>query len=112
MVRILVDEDQLLEYFMDRVERWTDADNIEYRLFEEMYENYIDQGVFDDQEIDIMSIVDNDYINYCTILRKGDEYWDEIDAIYQEQGLGDCSMESSTYDFIEAEYNGNYLVRS
>mgnify|MGYP003303909358 FL=1 len=80
-----------------------------------MYENYIDNGCFDGGTFNVMAIVDNDYINWCTVINEDDEAYEDIKKLYDEQGLGDISCEDELnhgYSFIEAEYNGNFLVRS
>lgn len=111
MLNVKIDENTALNLLMDRVEFWTDDEDVK-KLYEQMYELHIESGYFDDIEFDVMLIVDNDYINYCRVIREGDADYAEIDKIYKNQGLGDCSCETekSGYSFIEAEYNGMYLV--
>lgn len=112
MLTVKIDEDKALDLLMDRVAYWTDDKDVQ-KLYEQMYENYIFSGCFDGIDFDIMSIVDNDCINYCSVICKGDAEYTEIDEIYKKQGLGDCSCEAekSGCSFIEAEYKGMYLVR-
>lgn len=76
MITIKIDEDTLLDMLMDRVEYWTsDKDTI--NLYRDYYEELIDGGCFDNCELDIMSIVDNDYINnLITISKKDFEEYD------------------------------------
>lgn len=109
-----IDNDTALKMLLDRLEFWTD-DHTTYCLYEAMYENYIDGGCFDGGEFDVMSIVDNDYVNWCTVVSEGDEAYEDIKKLYDEQGLGDISCEddlNNGYSYIEAEYYGNFLVRS
>jgi len=110
MITVKMDEETLLEMLMARVEYWTDDSDVQ-ALYEQMYELYIDGGCFDGAELDIMQIVDNDYINWCSVISEGEEQYDEIKAIYDEQGLGDCSCEISGISFIEAAGNDCFLVR-
>ena len=59
-----------------------------------------------------MKIVDNDYINYCDVISPDDDDYAELKALYDENGCGDISCEfSGGYNFIEAEYDGYFLVR-
>ena len=110
MINILVDEDQLLEYFVDRVKFWTDnSDTIE--LYRKMYENNINSTCYEDSIVDIQQIVDNDYINYCSILSAGEDRFDEVEKYYKENGCGDCSCDIDGISYIEAEHNGSYLIR-
>lgn len=110
---VRIDEDTALDMLMNRVEHWTN-DMTTYHLYESMYESYIDSGVFDGGEFDVMAIVDNDYINYCDVVSEGDEAYKDVKKLYDEQGLGDISCEyelNHGYNFIEAEYDGSFLVR-
>lgn len=112
MLTVKIDEEKALDLLMDRVAYLTDDENVQ-KLYEQMYENYIFGGCFDGIDFDINLIVDNDYINYCKVICKGDAEYTEIDEIYKSQGLGDCSCETekSGCSYIEAEYNSMYLVR-
>lgn len=108
-----IDNDTALEMLLDRLERWTD-DHTTYRLYEAMYENYIDGGCFDGGDFDVMVIVDNDYVNYCDVVSEGDEAYEDIKKLYEQEGLTDISCEDELnhgYSFIEAEYDGSFLCR-
>ena len=110
---VKIDNNTALEMLLDRLKHWTD-DHTTYRLYEEMYQIYIDCGCFDGVEFDVMAIVDNDYINYCTVVADGDCAYSGIKELYDRDGLGDVSCEDDLnggYSFIEAEYNGAFLVR-
>lgn len=109
-----IDNDTALNMLMDRVSHWTE-DITTHRLYEAMYESYVDGGVFDGGDFDVMTIVDNDYVNWCTVIAEGDEAYEDIKKLYEEQGLGDISCEydlNHGYSFIEAEYDDCFLVRS
>ena len=101
MITVRIENEDALEMLMDRVRYWTD-DRATQDLYEQMYSSYIDGGCFDGGEFDVMAIVDNDYINWCTIVDEGDEDFEEIKAVYEEQGIGDCSCEGVGYGYIEA----------
>lgn len=106
MITVQIDEDDLLDMLMDRVADWTN--DVEIRdLYEEMYRNYVDGGVFEGAELNIMSIVDNDYVNYCSVL-EADEVseadWKKLVELYEE-GTRDISCEEFEdihYSFVEA----------
>ena len=111
---VRIDNDTALEMLMERVEFWTD-DNTVYRLFEQMYESYIEGGVFENGRFDIMEIVDNDYVNWCTVIEEGDEGYEDIKKLYDEEECCrdiSCEYGNHGYSFIEAEYEGSFLVRS
>ena len=111
---VSIDNDIALDMLMNRVSHWTDDKDV-LRLYEEMYENYIDGCVFDGGDFDVMAIVDNDYVNWCTVISEGDEAYEDIKKLYDKEGLGDISCEDELnhgYSYIEAEYNDCFLVRS
>lgn len=114
MITVKVYEHDFLEMLEERVAQWTD-DYVTRNLFSIMYENYIDGGCFDGCELDIRAIVDNDYINWCSVICDGDDEYEGIKALYDENGCGDISCEheqNGGYSFIEAEFNGCFLMRS
>ena len=71
MITIKIDEDTLLEMLLDRVEYWTSDEDV-VDLYSEYYRDLIYSGCFEDTELDINYIVDNDYINYLTTINKED----------------------------------------
>lgn len=71
MITVKIDENILLEILLDRVEYWTsDEDTI--NLYRDYYEELINNGCFEDCELDIMGIVDNDYVNNLEIINRED----------------------------------------
>lgn len=67
MINVVIDENVLLKMLMERVEYWTE-DEITYNLFEIYYRDLINSGCFEGLTIDIMDIVDNDYVNNTAVL--------------------------------------------
>ena len=100
MIKVMIDEDTLLKMLMDRLRVWNPSD-IELELYENMFESEIESGIFENVELDIYSLVDNDYINYCTIISEGDKDYDKIKEIYDKEGCCDISCETS-YGYLEA----------
>lgn len=94
MITVKIDEPVLLDMIMTRVEHWID-NPIEESLFRDYYEGLVDCGCFEGCELDIRSIVDNDYIDNLTTISKEDfEQWDiesEVDdsivAFNEEEDL-------------------------
>lgn len=120
-ITIKIDEEDALEMLMDRLAVWNtdDNDGIVYDLYHDMYESYIDNGCFDGTDFDVMSIVDNDWVNWCSVIEPGDGAYEGICELYEDQGLGDISCEhekNGGYSFIEAETERHgvkyFLVRS
>lgn len=71
MVTVRIEEDDLLDMLMERVGFWTD-DSITLELFEQYYENMVYEGCFEGAELNIMSIVDNDYVNWLDVVYEED----------------------------------------
>ena len=94
MVTVTINEDTLLKMLLDRLEYWTSDEDV-IALYRNYYEGLIDSGCFEDCRLDVMSIVDNDYINYLTVISKEDfeDYGvegfedDKIEAFNKEQNL-------------------------
>ena len=63
MALVNIDNDELVRMLVDRVEFWTDDLEV-IALFEDYYENMVWSGRFEGAELDIMGIVDNDYVNW------------------------------------------------
>lgn len=97
-----IDEDDIVEILVNRLKsRWTD-DPVTIDLYEQMYQNYVDANVDIFQGHSVMEIVDNDYVNYCDVVSQGDENYDKLLELYDENGLGDVSTEDVGYSYIEA----------
>jgi hypothetical protein len=94
MITVKIDEGLLVEILLNRVEFWTDDNRIQ-DLFKDYYEKLVNSGCFEGCELDIISIVDNDYINNLTTISKEDfELWnikseedDSIEAFNEEEDL-------------------------
>lgn len=95
-----INDDKALDMLMDRLKFWAD-DATTLELFEKMYEDYIDEGVFENGEFDVMKIVDNDYVNWCDVIYKGDENFDRLIELYDD-GEHDVSCENVGCSFIES----------
>lgn len=93
MINVQISEDTLLYMLVERVTFWSDDSDV-VELFEEYYSNLIDCGGFDGAELDVMSIVDNDYVNWT--------------SVYDEEDLE--SEDWIDEDRILARYNGLVLV--
>lgn len=89
-INVKISIDNAITMFRERLEFWK-LEEDELDLFLDMYESYLDAGVFSGMEFDIKDIVDNDYINYTTIVREDDEDFDEVLELYKEGELTDIS---------------------
>ena len=96
-----IDEDDFLEMLMNRVRFWTD-DETTLELYEKMYQDSVYDGVFEGTKASIMEIVDNDYVNYCSVITKeDDENFDKILEAYKN-GDRDISCDNLGYSYVEA----------
>lgn len=110
---VRMSNEDVIDMLVERVSYWTQEDET-HELYRRMYTNYVEGGCFEGAELDVMVIVDNDYVNYCDVVSEGDDGYEDIKALYEEQGLGDISCEKELnhgYNFIEAEYNDSFLLR-
>lgn len=98
-VTVKIYKDYLLDMLLARCDFWgTSREN--KVLFEKMYSNYIENDVFSEVELDIMAIVDNDVVNYTTVLEEGNQDFEEVLGLAR-QGEYDISCQTC-YSYIEA----------
>ena len=110
-VNLSIHEDDLKELLCDRVDFWIGGslNQEEANLFYQMYEDYVDGGVFEGfKDFNAAFIVDNDVVNYCKIIKKGDDFFDEVARAYEE---GE-SLEVGDYYIEQVNDDGTmFLVR-
>lgn len=104
-----ITNEEALNLLMDRLGTWTNDKDVQ-NLFEKMYENYMEAGVFDENTSTVMEIVDNDYINYCKVVYAEDLSKKDLKKLVKlyKNGERDISCESFDgigYSFIEAVDN-------
>ena len=99
-ITVTLSEDDALNTLMERLNYWTD-DELTHDLFEQMYANHIENGIFDGIEFDVQQIVDNDYINWCTIIYDDHEDFEKLLELYHD-GEYDISGEDVCGSYIEA----------
>lgn len=94
MITVTINENIFLGLLLDRVKFWTSDEDV-IDLYKNYYKELVFSGCFEGSELNIMSIVDNDYINNLTIISKEDfEEWniesevdDSIVAFNEEKDL-------------------------
>lgn len=98
MITVKIDESDLLDLLMERVEYL--IDDVETQgLFREYYSTMVE--CMDGMELDINKIVDNDYYNNFNVYESIEDIMHEFNENKEE-----------VHDRIIAEYKGLYLVRS
>lgn len=98
MVNVQIDENRLLEMFLDRVSFWTHNSDIK-NLYEVYYADLIGDGYFEGKELDIYRTVDNDYMHNFRV-------YDSIDDIMRDFN----ASEEEARERIVSECDGSYLV--
>jgi hypothetical protein len=83
MITVRMDEQDAIDLLVERVKYWTDDDEI-IDLFEEYYTNMVEGGCFDGADFDVMSIVDNDYVNNTSIVTR-EEFEKDRDEYIQDE---------------------------
>ena len=106
MITVKIEEDVALDMLMDRLSFWTD-DTTTTELFEQMYQEYLDERMFDGDNFDVMDIVDNDYVNWCAVVEEGDDLYDECKKVW-ENNERDLETVNAT---VEAGIGTAYLIR-
>lgn len=93
LVTVQMEDYELLEMLLDRLAYWGRED--ERDLYEQMYQNYFDSGYFESGEFNVLSIVDNDVVNYCDVITKKDypQDFEKLLKLYQD-GEYDISCEN------------------
>lgn len=71
MITVKIDEDALLKILLDRVNHWTNDEDI-IGLYRDYYKNLIYSGFFEGCELNIIVTVDNDYMNNLITISKED----------------------------------------
>ena len=98
MITVKIDERDLLEWLMNRVE-WHTDDAIEQNLYNVYYSELINNGCFEGAELNVKKIVDNDIIDF-TICHGIEDIMKEFNE-----------DKDKAKEHIVAEYDGYYLVR-
>lgn len=96
MITIEIENEDYLEMLMDRVRFWT-SDDTTLALFEEHYKRVVDE--LDGQTVTntVQEIVDNDYVNYYSVMDK-----EELKSNYPDDWE----------ERIDTEIDGMYLVNN
>ena len=104
LVKVQMEKWELLEMLLDRLSYWGRDD--ERDLYEQMYQSYLDGGMFESGEFNVMAIVDNDVVNYCDVITKEDcpQDFEKLLELYHngERDVSCEEFENIDPSFIEA----------
>ena len=108
MITVTINEDDLLDMLVERVKHWTD-DRETINLYEQYYENMVYSGCFEGAELDIIGVVDNDYVNNMSIVtfeeyeQKKNEYLKDNIKMFIEENKNNYDMnnEEERQDYIQ-----------
>lgn len=108
MANINLETSEIVGLLLNRLTDYTDDETVA-SLFGQYWENMIEAGCFSGgHEFTVSEIVDNDYSN-CTIIRKGDKYWDAC-TIAHDNGVNEvCDNDPDDYD---SEDNIIYMLKA
>ena len=109
-VKILVPYYDADVLFANRVKHWIQDEKV-IELYKKMYHEQLLVGQYDDIEVDLYEIVDNDVMKNCKVIYENDPEYKTIKLAYMNS-IFDIS-ETTSYDFIEAESDDlkMFLVR-
>ena len=83
MITVRMDKYDAIDLLVNRVKYWTDdQDTID--LFEQYYASMVEGGRFDRADFNVMSIVDNDYVNNTSIVTREEFEKDREEYIENE----------------------------
>lgn len=98
MINVTIDSDDMIEMLCDRLQDWTKGTfSPEYALFSQYYEDAVENRYYDDSEFYPALIVDNDWVNYMSVITE-----DEFD----QYGIEDEDDER----IILSDGEGHYLI--
>lgn len=101
LVTVQMEDWQLLDMLLDRLDYWGRGD--EKDLYEQMYQNYLDSGCFESSEFNVMSIVDNDVVNYCDVITKED-YPQDFEKLLKLHQEGECDVSCEEFEEISPSF--------
>lgn len=101
LVTVQMEDYELLEMLLDRLSYWGRDD--ERDLYEQMYENMLYGGCFEDSEFNVMSIVDNDVVNYCDVISK-EEYPQDFEKLLELYHNGERDVSCESFEDISPSY--------
>lgn len=106
-IQVEIDVDTLVETFVNRAEQWI-KDKAILDAYEQMYKENAESELYegiDFSELGVMQIVDNDCVNWISVVEKKDASAEDWKAL-QKLGRGDLDDASSSLDSLDCGNTG------
>lgn len=101
MITVKIEEEDLLDMLLNRLKYWT-TDKEDFELYEQYYDHMINDGCFGGAEINIMSIVDNDWVNNLSIVTR--EEFDKSKNDFLKDEIKEWIKENENYYEDDKEF--------
>ena len=101
MITVRMDEYDVIDLLVNRVKHWTDDDDT-IELFEQYYTSMVEGGCFDGADLDVMSIVDNDYVNNTSIVTR-EQFEKDRDEYIEERVKAELEQLEDYDETVEEE---------
>ncbi len=98
-VKILVPYYDADILFVNRVKHWIQDEKV-IELYKKMYHEQLLVGQYDDIEVNLYEVVDNDVMKNCKVIYENDEDYEIIKSAYLNDEI-DIS-ETTPYSYIES----------
>lgn len=100
-MQVNIDESTAIDMLVERVGYWTD-DNDTIELFEQYYTSMVENGCYEGCDFDIMSIVDNDYVNNTSIVTR-EEFEKDREEYIEERVKSELEQLEDYDEAVEEE---------
>lgn len=97
-INVKIDSDGLVDMLIDRLDIWTQNEEIK-DAFAKMYKQDAEDGLLDDIDVSffgISKIVDNDWVNWISVLEKDEVEAEDWKASLQEMQCGELDSADIT----------------
>ena len=108
---MFLEDNDYMTLLMGRLEFWKPSET-EKILFEKYYTNMVENDIIANLDYTVNEIVDNDYVNYCTVIEEGwSRDFKEVKRIFEQEGIG-AEFDGRTIEAVDNEKNPKaFLIR-
>lgn len=101
LVNVQMEDYELIDMLLDRLSYWGREDECD--LYEKMYQNYMESGAWDGIEFNVLNIVDNDVVNYCSVITR-EGYPKDFEKLLDHYKQGEYSVYWDSFEEICPSY--------